>query len=338
MQDRYSIFLIFIIAVLVTQDVYCHSTETYPILMPNVKPYQSELYLCTPVKINSSNTYYIVGFQPKASMNVAHHIILYGCTTPGAAKSIWNCGEMMSHHSKDYSNNESASPCAEGSEILYAWARDAPDLMLPDNVGFKVGANSPIKYLVLQVHYAHIERFKHGVTDDSGIYLHYTMEPLNKLAGIFLLGTAGSIRSRSIEYMETACELAENKVIHPFAYRVHTHSLGKVVSGYVIKGDRWIELGKRDPLTPQMFYNTSNYVAITKGDILAARCTMNNIHDWRVNIGATNNDEMCNFYLMYYVENDEPLEMKYCFTRGPPNFSWDMANLPNIPHRDASSL
>lgn len=40
MQDRYSIFLIFIIAVLVTQDVYCHSTETYPILMPNVKPYQ----------------------------------------------------------------------------------------------------------------------------------------------------------------------------------------------------------------------------------------------------------------------------------------------------------
>lgn len=62
-------------------------------------------------------------------------------------------------------------------QIIYAWAKDAPKLELPDGVGFKVGSSSPIKYIVLQVHYAHIEKFKDGSTDDSGIFIHYTKQP-----------------------------------------------------------------------------------------------------------------------------------------------------------------
>lgn len=57
---------------------------------------------------------------------------------------------------------------------------------------------------------------------------------------------------------------------------------------------------------------------------------------------ATNEDEMCNFYLMYYVDNDEPLEQKYCFTAGPPNYYWTNrdSHLQNsrIPDDDASTL
>lgn len=44
-------------------------------------------------------------------------------------------------------------------KIIYAWARDAPKLELPDGVGFKVGKTSPIKYIILQVHYAHVHKF-----------------------------------------------------------------------------------------------------------------------------------------------------------------------------------
>lgn len=40
-------------------------------------------------------------------------------------------------------------------QIVYAWARDAPSLHLPKDVGFLIGKDSPIKYLVLQVHYMH---------------------------------------------------------------------------------------------------------------------------------------------------------------------------------------
>ncbi|XP_034949913.1 peptidylglycine alpha-hydroxylating monooxygenase [Chelonus insularis] len=336
MKEKQYYFIFFIIVLFNIKNASCYSIDKYLISMPNVKPNIPELYLCTPVKLNTTNTYYIIEFEPKASMNVAHHILLYGCKTPGSAKPVWNCGEMSKSADDD---DDTASPCSDGSEILYAWARDAPKLVLPDGVGFKIGQKSPIKYLVLQVHYAHVEHFQHGETDNSGILLHYTQKPMNKLAGVYLLGTMGRIPPRSTEYMETACEIKENKTLHPFAYRTHTHSLGKVVSGYLVTPDyKWIELGKRNPLTPQMFYPVHNNVTITEGDTVAARCTMYSTRDTWTSIGPTNNDEMCNFYLMYYVENDEPLEMKYCFTRGPPNFYWHLSRLQNIPNREASTL
>lgn len=102
---------------------------------------------------------------------------------------------------------------------------------------------------------------------------------MRKQAGVLLLGTAGSIPPMRTEHMETACKITEKKTIHPFAYRTHTHSLGKVVSGWrivpdSIVGQRWIQLGKRDPLTPQMFYPVNDTSPIVQGDIVAARCTM----------------------------------------------------------------
>lgn len=62
-------------------------------------------------------------------------------------------------------------------QVLYAWARNAPKLKLPENVGFKVGRDSPIKYLVLQVHYAHSGMLNDGHNDQSGVILQYTSKP-----------------------------------------------------------------------------------------------------------------------------------------------------------------
>jgi len=45
-----------------------------------------------------------------------------------------------------------------------------------------VGANSQIKYLVLQVHYINIDTIdKEG--DSSGVYMYYTKEKQDRLAG-----------------------------------------------------------------------------------------------------------------------------------------------------------
>ncbi|XP_066599733.1 peptidylglycine alpha-hydroxylating monooxygenase [Prorops nasuta] len=327
-------FLIFLFLLNVLNVV--ESTKKYSLLMPNVSPDVPELYLCTPAKINITKSYYITGFQPNATMHTAHHMLLYGCLTPGSSKAVWNCGEMAS--SNDHLGN-SAPPCKEQTQIIYSWARDAPTLMLPEGVGFKVGADSTIKYLVLQVHYLKVDQFKNGATDDSGVYLYYTTSPLNKLAGVLLLGTAGTIPPKSTEYMESACAVKENNTIYPFAYRIHTHSLGKVVAGYVVqKNGTWIELGKKDPMEPQMFYPTLHDTPITTGDQVAARCTMESNRETWTNIGSTHHDEMCNFYLMYYVKNGNPLNMKYCFTRGPPAYRWQYAGLRHIPHKKASSL
>ncbi len=43
------------------------------------------------------------------------------------------------------------------------------------------------------------------------------------------MGTGGRISANSVEYMETACKINEDKVIYPFAFRTHTHALGKYI-------------------------------------------------------------------------------------------------------------
>ena len=63
-------------------------------------------------------------------------------------------------------------------------------------------------------------------------------------------------------------------------------------------------------------------------------------------IGSTKEDEMCNFYVMYYVSNagedQQPVSPNTCFTQGPPMWSWGGwefgAGLKNIPDEEASTL
>ena len=71
-----------------------------------------------------------------------------------------NCGEMHSKLS-DRKQFEKGPVCKGGKQsIIYAWAMDAPKLVLPENVAFKVGGVTNKNYLVLQVHYANIDYFK----------------------------------------------------------------------------------------------------------------------------------------------------------------------------------
>jgi len=54
---------------------------------------------------------------------------------------------------------DTAPVCASGDNIVYAWAMDAPELKLPAGVGFKVGGDTAVQYLVLQVHYKDVSSF-----------------------------------------------------------------------------------------------------------------------------------------------------------------------------------
>jgi len=58
--------------------------------------------------------------------------------------------------------------------IIYAWAKNAPPTVLPKDVGFRIGVESNIKNLVLQVHYAH--PLPEGTQDHSGFKVFVTPE------------------------------------------------------------------------------------------------------------------------------------------------------------------
>lgn len=305
-------------------------------LMPEVQPKVPDTYLCKAMKMQDVPKY-LVGFQPHANMEIAHHILLYGCDEPGSSKPVWNCGEMAMKNDTTY---ESRPVCQTGAKILYAWAMDAPPLKLPPEVGFEVGGESGINYLVLQVHYKDVTTFlpPHNDKDSSGITMTVTAIPQQRRAGVYLLGTGGQIPAHNTVYMETACMYTENFDIHPFAFRTHAHTLGQVVSGYRIRNGQWTEIGRKSPKKPQMFYNaTTPNLVVKRGDILAARCTMKNDLDHEVDVGSTQNDEMCNFYIMYYVDGNRAMRDSYCFSAGPPGYYWkdspfaDKMNLNHIP-------
>jgi len=121
--------------------------------------------------------------------------------------------------------------------MLYAWAKNAPSLSLPEQVGFEIGENTEtgISFLVLQLHFGdpnHMPGYPtlgYGLANDSiGLTLEVTKEKPEKLAGVYLLSTRGKISNHPFKtYLETACVIKERKTIYPFAFRTPSKSLGE---------------------------------------------------------------------------------------------------------------
>ena len=58
--------------------------------------------------------------------------------------------------------------------------------------------------------------------------IEFTSVEQPKVAGVLLLGTGGMAPPHSTTFFDTACEIEDGRVIHPFAFRTHTHRLGIV--------------------------------------------------------------------------------------------------------------
>ncbi len=104
-----------------------------------------------------------------------------------------------------------------------------------------------------QVHYASVDHIP-GDGDTSGVLIHFTNVPQPKSAGVYVTATQGVFPAGQTTKSEAACPIRTNQVMHPFAFRVHTHALGRVVTGWKVSPDtRWTLLGKDDPQLPQIF-------------------------------------------------------------------------------------
>jgi hypothetical protein len=58
--------------------------------------------------------------EPLTNMNIAHHMFAFGCEKPFSSNGkAWECGSNV---------------CIGEKTILFAWARNAPTLVLPDGL------------------------------------------------------------------------------------------------------------------------------------------------------------------------------------------------------------
>lgn len=344
--------LVFVTALLLSISTHLNAKQrNAPLRMPDVRPDHAEQYICTSLRLPMGNMgEFIVGFNPIGSAERIHHMLLYGCDMPGlfsrdSPEIAWDCGEMMKASVNVTTSFNKAPICQGQSHILYAWAKDAPALKLPQQVGFKVGgSDTGIHFLVLQVHYAHTHAFDKDLLlkDNSGLILELKRDDddndITKRAGVLLMASNGIVKRGNTKH-EISCTLSENIELHAFKFRVHTHKLGTKVEGFKIPATNdWInysKLGKKiligsgDPQQPQMFYDVSQtgqqQMTLNSGDTVYAYCAFSNNQTHDVIIGQTGDDEMCNFYIMYWTNGNQLLKQDTCVSRNPSALAslWD---------------
>lgn len=337
-----TLWAIILLATVMTKQVVAE-TKKISIKMPDIRPDHPEQYLCIAHRLPvDRDGQFIVGFNPKADANRVHHMLMYGCQMPGifqrdSPNFVWDCSEMhVAGEDNQIRSYEEGPVCKSGPQILYGWALDAPSLKLPEGVGFKVGGHDTnIHFLVLQVHYGHTKAFEQlpDLTDNSGLILDLKANDANsditKRAGVLLLISLGHVTTGKSRH-EIWCDIDEDVELHPFRYRVHTHKLGTKVLGAKMGGKNKIIgnseqkdliIGAGDPQKPQMFYPVKEKnITISRGDTVYAFCEFNNNGSHIVKIGPTGNDEMCNFYLMYWTSGPKLLKKSNCFGQNPNNY------------------
>lgn len=291
------VWIIFVCSVVKSQTL----TQKLDLLMRNASVTMNDEYLCSSYKL-PANDQYIVQYEALANAGTAHHILLFGCDEPASSEDYWHCGRL----------------CKSQEQILFAWAKNAPRLNLPKDVGFHVGGQTSIKYIVIQVHY--VNPLPPGSLDTSGIRLSMTSLRQRYEAGIYLL-LAYSVRipGNSVNvFADISCQFKASGPIYPFGFRTHSHSLGTVISGYQVN-NTYNLIGKGNPQWPQAFYPVENKVVIQRDDYLVGRCTYNSTGRNRTTyIGASHNDEMCNFYIMYYADRNTRLQYHSCAGNNNP--------------------
>ncbi|XP_006900741.1 PREDICTED: peptidyl-glycine alpha-amidating monooxygenase isoform X6 [Elephantulus edwardii] len=288
------------------------------IRMPGVTPKQSDTYLCMSLRLPTDEEAFVIDFKPRASMDTVHHMLLFGCNMPAFTGSYWFCDE---------------GTCTDKANILYAWARNAPPTRLPKGVGFRVGGDAGSKYFVLQVHYGDISAFGDNHKDCSGVSLHLTRLPQPLIAGMYLMMSVDTVipAGEKVVNSDISCHY-KNYPMHVFAYRVHTHHLGKVVSGYRVRNGQWAIIGRQSPQLPQAFYPVEHPVDVSFGDLLAARCVFTGEgRTEATHIGGTSSDEMCNLYIMYYMEAKHAVSFMTCTHNVAPDMFSTIPPEANIP-------
>ncbi|CAF1152901.1 unnamed protein product [Rotaria sordida] len=273
------------------------------ITMPNFNTTQEDQYAFLQYELPDEELT-LVGYSPLINMNAAHHMLTFACANPGSNKQIWTTGQACN-------GNEQL--------IIHGWARNAPSMTFPDDVGFPVGRNTPYKYIVINIHY-----LSNVVNDKSGNQLIISRKPRKYQAGVMLAGTSQIYLKPKTHSIRTPFSCRYNgPSISIFAARVHAHQWARVNSLYRVRDGVITQIVKGDPQWPQSFYPLPSPIEIQSDDYLVGQCVYDNDDEHTVRVGPTHKDEMCNIYAMYSFEPTKTANGKQKTGLAPIRSCWD---------------
>lgn len=166
---------------------------------------------------------------------------------------------------------------------MYGWGKNAPPVHLPNGTGFSVGPGTGTRSVVLQVHYLKLR----PPGDSSGVRLRLTSAPVPYSAGLVAYASGFSVPPRkNSTLVPNECCYSGFEPLHGFAFRVHTHALGRRVfldhtpaaAGRGRGKGKAVRALEQDPQLPQGFYPADPVVTIHPGDKLQATCDFNSAH------------------------------------------------------------
>eukprot|EP00959_Pyramimonas_sp_CCMP1952_P038642 808749-Pyramimonas_sp.AAC.1 len=108
--------------------------------------------------------------------------------------------------------------CASGEKLLYGWAKDAPGLKIPPDVGVPIGPSVEVNFIVIEVHFLQVPPAQ--AWDGLGVVMQTTTESKKYKAGLLSFAARFAIPPRRKEHVvSNTCCYNGNEPIHLFAFR-----------------------------------------------------------------------------------------------------------------------
>lgn len=266
------------------------SSITIPAHIPHP---EDDLYHCVASKA-PKDVSHVVHFEAKRANFVhgrVHHMILFGCKTPYQETGHWNCEEH---------------PICGGGEdsfVVYAWAKKAPSMTMPEGAGFVVGGDTSLKYFVLQQHF--LRKNPRGLPQPTGLNMVIQKGLPQQYAGMFLV-EVNKFKippKKNHVAVSTHCKVdTTGKPFELFAYRTHAHDIGEMVHGTLNSK----EIVRHSPQIPQAFNLLQSPIKVKSGDDMSVKCVYDSSKRNReTDVGPTHLDEMCNLYFMFLADEPE---------------------------------
>jgi len=209
-------------------------------------------------------------------------------------------------------------PCLnmpDSSYPLFIWGVGGEQSSLPYNAGIKIGKNTGIQYIVLQIHYNN-PALKNDILDSSGFQIKMTTKLRENDIGFLILGTNLDMelppKMKEYEISGNCTSEWTESLPYPitiFSSTIHAHQLGRAIWTEVWRDGQFMDWVGETALVYDFNKQSPTLlpgpVVVRPGDDFITHCIYDTSKQTNITKGglATEN-EMCLNIISYYPKLD----------------------------------